>query len=119
MRHEEDNLQQAVYRHLRLRAYPGVVFFHVPNGGRRNAREAGRLKSFGVLPGVSDLVLVQKGKAFFLELKAPKGRLSESQIIFQSAVNSAGCCASTAYGIDEALDILNRWGLIRPEAGAA
>src|SRR5258705_12269446 len=103
-RHPEDDIQAAVCRHLRLRARPGVVWFHVPNGGCRNAREAARLKGMGVLPGVSDLILIRAGKVFCLELKAPKGRASEAQLIFQSAVNSAGGYTCTTYGIDHALN---------------
>lgn len=118
-RHVEDDIQQAVCNHLRVRALPGVVFFAVPNGGRRNAREAGRMKAAGVTPGVSDLILIARGKVFCLELKAPKGRASEAQRLFQAAVNSAGGYAHTVYGIDDALIALEFWGLIRPEARAA
>lgn len=46
----------------------------IPNGGRRDVREAARLKAEGVKPGVSDLLLPLRRDGFFglwLELKAP------------------------------------------------
>jgi hypothetical protein len=114
--HTEEYLQMALCNHLRVRAKPGVVWWHTPNGGKRGGREAGRFKRMGVLPGVSDLIFVARGKVFCLELKAPRGRASEAQLIFQSAVNSAGGYTSIAHGVDEALKALELWGLIRPDA---
>ena len=119
MKHEEDLIQKAVCDHLRLRAYPGVVWFHVPNGGRRNAREAARLKGQGVIPGVADIILLHDGNFYALELKALKGRPTESQLVFRDAVNKAGGYSSIAWGLTNALASLETWGLIRPEARAA
>ncbi len=35
IRRPEQALQKAVVQHLRIRGVPGLVFFHVPNGGHR------------------------------------------------------------------------------------
>jgi hypothetical protein len=56
----------------------------VPNGGKRNPREAALLKAEGVQPGVPDwLCFVATGdvRGLAIEFKSPtgKGRLSESQ----------------------------------------
>ena len=70
----EDALQAAVIETLRLST--DLQVFAVPNGGKRNAREAARLKKQGVLSGVSDLVVIwPPAKTAFIELKAP-GRIS-------------------------------------------
>lgn len=58
------------------------LLFHIPNGGQRNAGEAGRLKAMGVLPGMPDLCLpvrTQKFGALYIELKKPGGKLSKAQ----------------------------------------
>ncbi len=112
MKHEEDNIQRAVCDHLRLRANPGVVWFAVPNGGRRNVREAARMKGMGVTAGVADLILMYNRNFYALELKSAKGRPTEAQLVFRDAVNKAGGYASIAWGIDEALGALERWGLV-------
>src|SRR4051812_14240275 len=60
---------------------PGVVYFHVPNGGNRDAAEGKRFKEIGVKAGVPDLVFLGYQRFFCLELKEPggKGSLSPAQ----------------------------------------
>lgn len=112
--HPERAVHIAVAEHLRLRGKPGLVWWHTPNGGSRDVREAAALKRMGVLPGVSDFLMLHNGKLFSLELKPEVGgRLSEEQMAFLAAVNSAGGYASAARGIDEALRVLQAWELIR------
>ena len=59
MRAKESSLQQECVRLFRL-FYPDFapLFFAVPNGSRREAREAVRLKAEGVWPGVADMLLL-------------------------------------------------------------
>lgn len=59
MRSPEHNLQCACVRWFGVQ-YPRLRLrlFAVPNGGQRNAAVAARLKAEGVLPGVSDLILL-------------------------------------------------------------
>lgn len=76
-------------------------------------REAVEFKRQGVQAGVSDLILLHDGKAFALELKADKGRLSEAQREFMDAFNNAGGFATSATGIDQAVKVLQAWSLIR------
>ena len=121
-RHPEDDLQMAVCKHLRSRPMPGITeenWFAVPNGGKRNAREAGRMKAMGVTAGVSDLILFRNDMFFALELKVPQGRVSDAQDRFLWVFSDAGGHTFVAFGIDRALEILEVWGFIRPEARAA
>lgn len=115
-RHVEDSIQLAVAQHIRARGVPGLVAFHVPNGGRRNAREAARLKGMGVLAGVSDWILVYGGKVFALELKAPGGRASESQMAFIANMEAQGAFTCIAEGLDRAIATLESWCLLRGAA---
>lgn len=110
---EEDQIQAAVCLHLTVRALPGVVWWHTPNGGSRTAAEAGRFKALGVKAGVPDVLVLRTGQLFALELKAPGGRLSEAQRAMLAALKAAGAETAVAVGLDEALAQLERWGLIR------
>ena len=74
-RRPEAQVQVALCNHLRWRAKPGVFFFAVPNGGKRNVIEASHLKDQGVRPGVPDLILIHDGRTYGLELKADRGRV--------------------------------------------
>ncbi len=114
MKREEDQIQRAIIRHLQARGKRGVVFFAVPNGGKRRRIEAAIMKALGVRAGVSDLILLHNGRFFALELKTEKGRPTESQMQFASDVNAAGGYACIVNGLDRALRVLETWGLIRP-----
>ena len=109
----EQQIHRAVVQHLRARAVPGVVWWHSPNGGWRAATEAKIFKSLGVKPGLADLVFLHDGQFFALELKAPGGRLTESQAAFLDDVEAAGGIVACAEGLDAALRKLERWGLLR------
>jgi len=122
-RHTEDDIQRAVVLHLRTRGVPGLVFFHPFNGallgGKKNQRgipiQALRAKGLGVQPGVSDLILLHRGRFFALELKAPGGRPTQAQMEFVTNVYAAGGCSCIAVGLDAALLVLKKWGLLRGE----
>jgi hypothetical protein len=56
--------------HIGAHDAPGLVAWHTPNGGKRNAVEAARFKAMGVRSSVSDLVAVHDGRIFALEPRA-------------------------------------------------
>ena len=109
----EQRIQRAVVQHLKCRGVKGLVFVHVPNGGYRQPIEAAIFKGLGVRAGVSDLLLWHSGKSYALELKAPGGRATESQLQFLADMERAGACTCLAEGLDAALHKLEGWGLLR------
>lgn len=91
-KHEESKLQRACVAWFRLQ-YPEYVLFAVPNGGYRNAKEAGILKAEGILAGVADLFLMLPVKGYmgmFIEMKYGSGRQSDAQIKFQENSEKLG-----------------------------
>ena len=113
MKREEQTIHRTIVQHLRTRAVPGCTWWHTPNGGWRSPVEAAIFKSLGVRAGVADLVLLHDGQFFALELKAPGGRLTESQSAFLDDVEAAGGIVACAEGLDAALRKLERWSLLR------
>lgn len=109
----EEIVQKAVVQHLRSRGVPGLVYFHVPNGGKRGPVEGAIFKAMGVRAGVADLILFHEGKSFALELKADNGRPSESQLEFLSDIERAGAFTAMPRGLDAAIATLEAWGLLR------
>ena len=68
-----------------------TVFFHVPNGEKRDAVTAGLLRQMGVRPGVADFILLSEGRAIAAEVKdADRGRQSKDQKGFQAAWEAQG-----------------------------
>ena len=58
--------------------YRGLLF-SVPNGGRRNKREAARLKYEGLTPGVPDMLFMWNGRVHGFEFKTEQGVWSDEQ----------------------------------------
>lgn len=91
----EDAIQAQIYSFYhnkfctKLNDIPNVIF-SVPNGGLRNKREALKLKSTGVVAGVSDLIIVNDKEILFIEVKTSKGKQSKKQADFERKVKALG-----------------------------
>jgi hypothetical protein len=109
----EADIHAAVVDALRRLARPGVVWWHTPNGERRDARDGAKLARFGVRAGMPDLFVLIAGRLYGLELKRFGGRLSAAQRDMHMALTVAGATVTTAASIDDALVVLRRWGAIR------
>jgi len=112
----EDIIQRAVFEHLRVRCAPGVFAFHPPNGGWRSRIEAAILKGLGVRAGVPDVIAVKDGRTYALEIKSPGGRLTAAQNAAHAALRAAGATVLTSYSLDDAISMLEEWGLLRGRA---
>ncbi len=91
---EEHRIQCACVRWFSLQ-YPELKgrLFAVPNGGRRDATTAAKLKAEGVVAGVSDLILLKSNRdygALLIEMKTLKGRQRENQKQWQNIVCTDG-----------------------------
>jgi hypothetical protein len=113
-RRPEAQLQKAVVQHLMLAAMPGVLWFAVPNEGKRSARAGLEAKRMGLRPGVADLCIIVWGMAHFLELKAPSGKLSDAQRDFANECGARSIPWECAFDIEAALSILADWRAIKP-----
>ena len=91
---EEHRIQCSCVRWFSLQ-YPQLKgrLFAVPNGGRRDAVTAGKLKAEGVVAGVADLILLKSNSfygALLVEMKTASGRQSQSQKGWQNLVCYSG-----------------------------
>lgn len=91
---EEHRLQCAEVRYMRA-VHPDLshVFFAVPNGQKRTASQTRWLKDEGLVPGVSDMILLRSNSLhgyLCIENKTPKGKQQPEQILFQRAVEANG-----------------------------
>lgn len=90
----EHKLQSACVRWYRLQ-YPKMKhnLFSVPNGGKRDAATAAKLKDEGAFAGVADLILLKSNRfygALLIEMKTPEGRQSQSQKDWQQKITNDG-----------------------------
>ena len=99
----EQQIQRAVFQHIRARGVRGLFAFHPANGGYRRRTEAAILKGLGVVAGVPDIILIDRARVFGLELKAEGGRPTTGQGDAMRAMAAAGATVAWAAGLDAAL----------------
>lgn len=126
----ENQIQAAVFKHLRTRGAPGIFAFHPKNGNSDMAgRKSGIHVALGVEPGVPDVIVIHGPpdkplipmfplRVFALELKTLSrfGKQPTGHEIKQAGcrvrMRQCGVTTGVAYGLDEALDWLERHGLL-------
>lgn len=113
MKHQEEKEQEALFQWAGY--IPGLRWMHaIPNGGRRDAREAARLKRQGVKAGVSDIFLpMPKGcyHGLYIEMKRSSGPIgiSQNQKEFIDAMNANGYRAEVCRGFHEAKELIQEY----------
>ena len=85
----ESNIQQNcfIWFHNNFTRLNLGVMFSVANESTYNNR---KFKNTGVLPGVSDTIVVLPDKVIFVEFKTSTGKQSEAQINFENKVTELG-----------------------------
>jgi len=111
--HEEDNIQEAFFNTARM-IFPKLnkLLFAVPNGGKRDKKEAARFKRQGVVPGISDIICLVPNKEYHflcLETKTEKGVLSEDQIKFQKQIGASGGLYLVFRSAAEGIELLTKY----------
>lgn len=85
------------------------LLYHIPNGGKRDARTAANLKRQGVKAGVPDLHLpVARGgyNGLYIELKVGSNKPTQLQKKWLNSLNEQGYLAVVCYGWQEAAEQL-------------
>lgn len=115
MQHTEAMNQEALFAwaEVNKRNMPELAnMFAVPNGGKRNAREAYWLKRTGVKAGVPDIFLAAAhggSHGLFIELKSEKGRISEHQAEWIERLTKAGYACAVCFGWEEAARTITQY----------
>ena len=90
----EDSIQQECFM-WHWNTYPKrrKLLWHTPNelSGLVHIRIAKKMKDIGLVPGVADLVLVDRGITTYFELKTEIGSQSSEQKDFEKQVTNDGC----------------------------
>jgi len=93
-------------------ALGGSAFaFHPPMGGKRPKGEAGKLKGMLAVAGLPDFGVIDSGKIMWIEVKAPKGRVSPAQALCHQALRRAGAPVYVIRSLDEAIAALRQAGV--------
>lgn len=85
----ESDIQATICEYLERKGYR---FWRQNTAGIYDTRrEVFRKPNKYSVNGVSDIIVLSEGKAYFIEVKTATGRQSEDQKAFEEFVESAGC----------------------------
>lgn len=108
-RSPEADLQIAAVQYIRT-AYPTLTMWFVPNGGNLSRAQAGKFKAMGLLAGVPDLhFILPQGRLGCIELKGPRGTLSEAQKDFREKAERSGVQWAQCRSLEEVELTLINW----------
>lgn len=110
----ETSEQMLVVRKLRE---ANIKFFHVPNGGKRDKKEAARLVEAGVSTGVPDLIIITRppiclsAPGAAIEMKRVSGGVvSDKQKDWIYDLEEMGWLTAICEGGWQAIKQLQEWG---------
>jgi len=116
--HEE---QKEVVRYLEAKK---ILFYAVPNGGKRHIKTAVNLKEEGVKAGVPDLCICEPNKYYhglYIEMKQrtktlksgkksySKIKVSDTQKVWHQELRHKNYECVVAYGADEAINVIDEY----------
>lgn len=103
----EDNLQKRVATYL---DFSEAIWFHSPNGGKRNLLEAVKLKKMGVKSGVPDCLILNQRHGFkglAIELKVGKNQPTSNQMAFMEDLARLGYLCWVSWSLDEVVALVD------------
>ena len=116
----EHRLQVACVKWFRMqyRQYANLLFA-IPNGGKRNAITAARLKAEGVTAGVPDLFLakpaisgrfsIQDDYGLFIEMKVGKNDSTPAQKQMRSDLRNQGYAVAVCRSLEEFIEVVENY----------
>lgn len=114
-RHLEDDEQRALFLWAAWAAprYPELgLMFAIPNGGKRDPREAARMQGQGVKSGVPDICLPVPRRGFgalYIEMKAGKNKPTADQNKWLEQLEKAGNMTACCWGWDQAKTLIMKY----------
>ncbi|MCX5620106.1 VRR-NUC domain-containing protein [Bombella pollinis] len=108
--HTEDRIHRYIANYLKLAAPEGFFWTSIENRNE-GAVEGKRRSKRGCKAGVPDILTIYRGNVLFLEVKAPKGRLHDSQKERIPEINEAGAGVEIVRSVDDAFRALIKAGV--------
>lgn len=111
-RQSELALHKAVAKYLDLALDPQTTWWTTIGHGGGGPKHGARLKAMGVKAGVPDILIVHKGgHAFFIELKAGRGRASKMQLKVWYTLQALETRTAAVKSLAELASTLLYWGI--------
>ena len=109
MKETEHNIQVACATWMHAQ-YPNCLGYAIPNGGKRNAAVAAKLKAEGVVSGMPDIHIPVARKGFiglWIEMKAGKNKQTKNQMAIMDMLRNEGHKYEVCYSFEEFQKVVN------------
>lgn len=108
--HPESDIQKAVVQWLQTQENLGrLTYFSIPNNPR-SAATGLKLKREGMRAGTPDLEILANGCVpLFVEMKAPKGTLTDEQELAAHRLTEHGALVVVCRSLDDVMNLVNTW----------
>lgn len=103
--HTEDRIHRYIADYLRVAA-PEEFFWSSIENRNNGKAEGGRRNERGCRTGVPDILTIYRGVPLFMEVKAPKGRLHDSQKALFPEIKQAGAAIAIVRSVDDVFHAL-------------
>lgn len=111
----EGPIHRQIVSYLRHVLPPDSIIHHSRNegnrGGIRGKLDGARGKAMGVLPGFPDLLIYTGEQGYCLEVKTPKGRLSEAQKDVKERLERQALPYAVVRSVEDTRAALAEWGV--------
>lgn len=104
----EAQITKHVMARWRSMGLPDTLVASIPNMGAKG--------QYGLTRGLPDLLCIGPNFVGFLELKREGGKVSKHQEQFKMLAIRNGIPCAIAYGLEQAVAVMEAWKMIRPEA---
>jgi hypothetical protein len=117
MKRLEQDIHKTIRQGLQILLPRDWRIVHAPNGGKRGVVEGRHLKEMGMSAGFPDLMILgyceqrEVATAWFLEVKAPKGRIGPEQRDWHDSLRDLGFGIEVVKSFEDALEVCRGWGL--------
>lgn len=111
----ENGIQRSIVAYLRTVVRDCVVMA-IPNAARRTINGKPMNAAPGLLPGAPDLVIaLPDGKVLWLEVKAPKGVVSDNQVLVHERLGEIGHTVYIIRSIDDVKEVIQKLNITTRE----
>ncbi|WP_412506172.1 VRR-NUC domain-containing protein [Roseovarius sp. SYSU LYC5161] len=111
----EGPVHRAILQYLRHALPADALVHHSPNeldmAGSEAARQIAKARKMGTRAGWPDLEIIWCGRAYMLEVKAPRGRQSPDQRAVANDLERAGAEYAVVRSIEEVQHVISKWGM--------
>lgn len=108
---KEDHEHRKVITYLQLQ-YPGVLFLHVPNEGRRTPFEQFKFKWLGGKAGFPDFMIFvanKHGNGLAIEMKVKPNKPTDAQKAWLAALHNRNYVAEVCFSFEEAKIVIDNY----------